>query len=61
MGFTAGNLVYTLPNTGIELAVPILKYNMLAEPAEIGRGVKPDHLVRVRSEDLASGEDRVLK
>jgi len=55
-------LVYTLPNTGIELAVPILKYNMLkAKPAEIGRGVMPDHLVRVRPEDLVSGEDRVLK
>ena len=61
--FTAGTtLVYTLPNTGIELAVPILKYNMLkAKPAETGRGVMPDHLVRVRPEDLVSGEDRVLK
>ena len=61
--FTAGTtLVYALPNTGIELAVPILKYNTLKEvPSEVGRGVKPDHLIRVRPEDLSSGEDRVLK
>tara|TARA_B100000945_G_scaffold254812_1_gene211950 strand:- start:103 stop:1575 length:1473 start_codon:yes stop_codon:yes gene_type:complete len=61
--FTAGTtLVYALPNTGIELAVPILKYNTLKKmPAESGRGVKPDHLVRVRPEDLVSGEDRIMK
>ncbi|MBM00986.1 MAG: hypothetical protein CMM06_15015 [Rhodopirellula sp.] len=62
-GFTAGTtLVYALPNTGIELAVPILKYSMLKQPpAEPGRGIKPDHRVLVRPEDLKSGEDRVLK
>ena len=60
--FTAGTtLVYTLPNSGIELAVPILKYEMLKKtPVEYGRGVKPDHLVRVRPEDLGSDRDRIL-
>jgi len=60
--FTAGTtLVYTLPNSGIELAVPILKYEMLKQmPAEHGRGVKPDHVVRVRPGDLGSDDDRIL-
>ena len=60
--FTAGTtLVYTLPNSGIELAVPILKYEMLKKtPVEHGRGVKPDHVVRVRPEDIGSDHDRIL-
>ena len=61
--FTAGTtLVYALPNTGIELAVPILKYSNLEKlPAESGRGIKPDHTVTIRPVDIQSGEDRVLK
>ncbi len=61
--FTAGTtLVYSLPNTEIEVAVPILKYSTLKEGSpETGRGVKPDHQVRARPEDINSGEDRVLQ
>ena len=60
--FTAGTtLYYELPNTGIELAVPILKYNNLAQmPQAAGRGIVPNHKVSIRPEDLVSGEDRVL-
>jgi C-terminal processing protease CtpA/Prc len=60
--FTAGTtLYYELPNTGVELAVPILKYNNLAKmPKDAGRGIVPNHKVSIRPEDLVSGEDRVL-
>ena len=61
--FTAGTtLIYELPNTGIELAVPILKYNNLRKmPAQPGRGIIPDHHVSIQPEDLISGKDRVLE
>lgn len=60
--FTAGTtLYYELPNTGVELAVPILKYNNLTKmPKDAGRGIVPNHKVSIRPEDLVSGEDRVL-
>jgi C-terminal processing protease CtpA/Prc len=60
--FTAGTtLYYELPNTGVEVAVPILKYNNLTKmPEDAGRGIVPTHKVSIRPEDLVSGEDRVL-
>jgi C-terminal processing protease CtpA/Prc len=60
--FTAGTtLYYELPNTGVELAVPILRYNNLTKmPKDAGRGIVPNHKVSIQPEDLLSGKDRVL-
>ena len=60
--FTAGTtLYYELPNTGVELAVPILKYNNLTKmPTDVGRGIVPNHKVSIQPEDLLNGKDRVL-
>jgi len=62
--FTAGNILkYRLPNSGVQLAVPIIQYHMLGrqQTPTAGRGVLPDHPVQTTQGDFISGQDRALE
>ena len=59
--FTAGTLLmYTLPNSKCQLAVPIIRYQTVDETDADSRGVMPDHEVKQTLEDFLTGTDTVL-
>ena len=60
--FTAGNILgYLLPNTRVQLAIPIIQYHFLQQPGqETGRGVIPHHPVIRTRDDFISNRDQAL-
>jgi C-terminal processing protease CtpA/Prc len=62
-GNTSGMMVgVTLPNSGISVRVPLVRYTMAVsgyEPAD--RGLIPEHHVEPTIEDLLAGRDTVLE
>jgi C-terminal processing protease CtpA/Prc len=61
--FTAGNILgYLLPNSRVQLAIPIIQYHFLEQPGqEAGRGVIPDHPVARTRVDFVTNKDRALE
>ena len=59
-GNTSGPTVtVTLPNTGMRLRVPLLRYELAVKrPGAVDRGVMPDHRVPVTIADLIAGGDK---
>ena len=62
--FTAGNILgYLLPNSHLQLAVPIIQYHFRegTRESEPGHGVIPHHPVVQSREDFIGDKDRVLE
>ena len=61
--FTAGNILgYLLPNTNVQLAIPIIQYHFLEQPGlQSGRGVIPQYPVTTTKQDFVSNTDRTLE
>ena len=61
--FTAGNILgYLLPNTNVQLAIPIIQYHFLEQSGlQSGRGVIPQHPVTTTKQDFVSSKDRALE
>lgn len=62
-GNTSGMMVLvTLPNSGIGVRVPLVRYMMAVSGYEpIDRGLIPEHVVEPTIEDLLAGRDTVLE
>ena len=58
-GGNGGSFInYTLPNSGIYITSPLVKYEMAVEPVEeVGLGTIPDHSVGFTVEDILTGRD----
>jgi C-terminal processing protease CtpA/Prc len=50
----------TLPNSRLEVRLPLFRYDVAVDGAPPDRGVPPDHVVRPCIEDLIDGRDPVL-
>jgi hypothetical protein len=60
-GNTSGFMVVVnLPNTGIGLSLPLVRYTMAVEGYPPDRGIIPDHPVEPSVEDVLSNRDSVL-
>ena len=61
-GNTSGmSTTATLPNTGITVSIPMLKYVMaVSRSPERARGILPDHEVVPTIRDVLDGSDPVL-
>jgi C-terminal processing protease CtpA/Prc len=62
-GNTSGMMVgVTLPNSGISVRVPLVRYTMAVSGYEpLDRGLIPEHQVEPTIEDLLAGRDTVLE
>lgn len=50
-----------LPNTGLRIAIPLLRYTMAVKDYPADRGIIPDYPVSPRIEDLLKGRDTQLE
>jgi hypothetical protein len=61
-GNTSGFIVMaTLPNTRIQVRIPLVLYTMAVDGYPKDRGIVPDHLVSPTIEDLLAGRDPVME
>ena len=61
-GNTSGFMpIVTLPNTGIRINIPLIRYTMAVDNYPPDRGIIPDYLVKPSIEDLLKGRDSVLE
>jgi C-terminal processing protease CtpA/Prc len=61
-GNTSGFMVMaTLPNTRIQVRIPLVLYTMAVDGYPKDRGIVPDHPVSPTIEDLLAGRDPVLE
>ena len=61
-GNTSGFMVMaTLPNTRIQVRIPLVLYTMAVDGYPKDRGIVPDHLVSPTIEDLLTGRDPVME
>ncbi|GEP90527.1 Peptidase family S41 [Chitinophaga terrae (ex Kim and Jung 2007)] len=59
---SGGFVIVKLPNTGLTLGIPLLRYHMsLNEKYPLGRGIIPDHIVASQPADIIKGKDAVLE
>src|SRR6202521_2944420 len=60
-GNTSGaSFVLALPNTGVRLEIPLMRYELAAQSEQANRGIMPDAPVSESIDDLLSERDRYL-